>query len=222
MLSPLVINSNLEEKEEKNIFVESNGKLYEYEIRFNHMNVVDAIESYVKNETIYNFTLVNENQAKIMGTPIKFLPYMGEFKLEGSLKKTKNYLSPLVTYFLNFLNNKYKDNIITSDDLKSLYELKKMYEKDSRINELEIFENLCYGIRVSLINTYDFNEDVGKNILLGFENRETNEEFKIVLEKIRELITVSTANNKYIKGLNLRDELLNPIYEKEEVKKKVY
>ena len=222
MFKPLVFNSDLEGQKSKNIFVEANGKLYEYEIRFNHMNVVDAIESYVKNETIYNFTLVNENQAKIMGTPIKFLPYMGEFKLEGSYKKTNNYLTPIVTCFLNFLNNKYKDNIITSDDIKILYELKKMYEKDLRTNELEILENLCHGIRVSLINTYDFNEDIGKKILLGFENIGTNEEFKIVLQKMLELITVSTVNNEYIKGLNLTDELLNPIYEKEEVKKKVY
>lgn len=222
MLKPLIINSDLEENKDKNIYVESNGKIYEYEIRFNHMNVVDAIESYIKNISVYDFVLVNEKQAKVMGTPIKFLPYMGEFRLEGSCLKTNNYLTPVVSYFLNFLNNKYKDNIITNDDLKFLYEIKKYYEENSRLKELEILEDLFHGIRVSLINIYDFNEKIGNEILLSFENINISEEFKIILEKIRELIYIFTANNKYIKELNFKDEKLNSIYEKEVDKKKIY
>lgn len=222
MLKPLIINSDLEENKDKNIYVESNGKIYEYEIIFNHMNVVDAIECYIRNESVYSFHLVDEEQAKTIGTPIKFLPYMGDFRLEGSYKKTRNYLSPVLTYLLNFLNNKYKDNVITNKDLKTLFELKKQYEKDSRLEGLEIIEILCHGIRVNLINMYDFNEKVGNEILLGFENKNTNKEFKIILEKIRDLIYISTSNNKYIKELNLKDENLNHIYEDETVKKKVY
>ena len=146
---------------------------------------------------------------------------MGEFKLEDSYKKTNNYLAPLVTYFLNFLNEKYKDNAITNDDLESLYKLKKQYEKDSRMQELEILENLFHGIRVTLVDIYDFNEQIGKSIISGFKNIETNKEFKIILQKMRELIIVSTNNNKYIKELNFKDEHLTPLYE-EDIKKKVY
>lgn len=221
MLKSLLINSNVEEKENK-IYVELDGKLYEYEARFNHMSVVDAIECYMKNESIYSFHLVDEEQAKTIGTPIKFLPYMGDFRLEGSYKKTRNYLSPLLTYLLNFLNEKYKDNVITNKDLKTLFELKKQYEKDSRLAGLEIIEILCHGIRVNLIETYDFNEEVGKKILDGFKNINTTEEFKVILEKIRDLIIIATNNNIYIKELNLKDELLNPIYKKEAIKEKVY
>lgn len=222
MLKPLVFNSNLNEDALENmnnhIYIENEEKLYEFEIRFAHMCIVDALEKYINDEKIYNLMLVNEKQAKALETPLKFLPYMGKFRLPNNFFRTNNYLTPNVTYLLNFLNKKYYDNNITSKDLNTLHELKKKFEDESRKDELEIIDDLCYGIRVSLVNEHDFNERVANNIIEGMEKLNVNEDFKVVLEKMKELIYVSKNNKECIKGLGFKDELLNPIYEKEKQK----
>ena len=224
MVKPMVFNSSLNEEELENfnnhIYIENEGKIYEYEIRFAHMSVVDALEKYINNEKIYNLMLVNEKQAKSLETPLKFLPHMGKFRLPNNFFRTDNYLTPNVTYLLNFLNKKYYDNNITSKDLSALHELKEKFESEGRKEELEIIEDLCYGIRVSLVNEYDFNESVSIKIIEGMEKLNVNENFKVVLEKMKELIFITKENKKCIKGLKIKDDLLNPIYEQEKQKRK--
>lgn len=224
MIKPMIFNSSLNEKElenfNKHIYIENEGKIYEYEIVFAHMSVVDALEKYINDEKIYNLMLVNEKQVKTLEIPLKFLPYMGKFRLPNNFFRTDNYLTPNVTYLLKFLNKKYYDGNITSEDLNELYELKKKFENEGRLNELEIIEDLCYGIRVSFVNEYDFNERVATKIIEGMEKLNVNEDFKVVLEKMKDLIYVSRNNKECIKGLEFKDELLNYIYDQQKQKTK--
>lgn len=212
MLKNLNINTN--NKEEYNyIYLEHDGKIYKFKINFVHTSVGYAIEKCIKDMSVYDFILVKEDYAKCFQTPLNFLPYMGKFKLNNSFLKTKNYLYPRFNPLLHFLSEKYSDSNITNKDLSKLYDIKKDSLKLGKNNQLEIIKQLCFATQFELVEEYDFNNKVGNKILEKFENINVNDDFKIILKKLKWILSSSYNNKRYIKELGLEEIFIQIIEE---------
>lgn len=223
------ININAESNEEYNyIYLESDNKILKFKITVDSSNIFSALEKCLNNLNIHEFEVMSEKninaekEAGNLDVPLILLPYVGEFRLDNPLFKTKNYLIPTLSSnnkLLKFLNEKYKNNIFSRMDLENLCELK--HEQLIKINmqNSDIIDILCFYMNVELIDVYDLNQKVGNTIIDSLDKLISNDGIRVILAKLRFILHSSDINKKCIKDLGLELNFIQAIEDYNEKQK---
>lgn len=86
------------------IYIRYKNEILNLKITINHMDVVDAIEDYIKTADTYNFKVMSEEHVKLLyKMRPSFFPSIGKFRLDNNIKKTNNYFVPDKTPLLEEL-----------------------------------------------------------------------------------------------------------------------
>ena len=170
--------------------------------------------------------LINlEKKVGNLNIPLSLLPYVGEFRLDNPLFKTKNYLIPSNSSenkLINFLSEKYNNNLFTRMDLETLCELKNEELSKMNMDNLGLINQLCFDMNVELVEVYDFNEKVGNSVIDSLENLVVNSGIRSVLAKLRFMLHSCSINKECIKKLGLEQNFVMAIEEyNEKVKQKI-
>ena len=215
------LNINAESTEEYNyIYLENDEKLLKFKISVNGLNMINIIEKMIKNLGIYNFKVMSEknvnleNEAGNLNVPTILLPYVGEFRLDNPLFKTKNYLIPSDSSqnkLLKFFTEKYNNNLFTRMDLETLCELKSEEISKNNMNNLEFINQLCLDMNVELVDVYDFNERVGNCVIDSLEKLVVNNDVRGILAKIRFMLYSCNINKECIEKLGLEQNFATAI-----------
>lgn len=181
------------------IYLLKEDELLKYKVELDHMDVVNVLEKYISTQYQYSKEIMSLKEVEKTNIPVKFLYYLGKYKLENNILKTKNYLVPEQTEFLEFLTTKYDNEVVTSRDLNILSYL--IYDEKKWIDYL--FNNCS----VELIEKYQFNKDQINNAITNIEkllkNTESTED---VLYKLKYIISNFEDNQKIINKLGLQEK----------------
>lgn len=225
--SPINFNSFSEKKEFTRklnfydyIYLMNDNELLKYKVELDHMDVVNVLEKYIDNKKSFDNVILSEKEAKESGVPLKFLYYLGKYRLEDKFIKTKNYLAPRQTLFLNVITEKYKDNIVGSKDLYNLSKVmfETIIEEDDDTKKL--ISDLFINADVELIEKLEldekgFNSTINNIRILLNNNRQCQD----VLSKLRCILDNSKLNKDYIISLGLQSKFSSAIKkEKQKVK----
>lgn len=223
------ININAESNEEYNyIYLENDNKILKFKITVDNSNIFGALEKCLNNLSIHEFEVMSEkniNAEKAAGNldvPLILLPYVGEFRLDNPLFKTKNYLIPTHSSdnkLLKFLNKKYKNNIFSRMDLENLCELKQEQLAKINMQNSGIIDILCFYMNVELIDVYDLNQKVGNTIIDSLDKLISNDGIRVILAKLRFILHSSDINKKCIKDLGLELNFIQAIEDYNEKQK---
>lgn len=199
------------------IYLMNGNELLKFKVELNHMDVVNALEDYINTQDQYKKVIMSEKEAQKTNIPLKFFYYLGKYKLENNKLKTKNYLVPKQTIFLEYLTEKYKDEVVSHEDLCNLSELKEdaiEYEEDI---ELKLIDGLFDNIDIELVDKYVITESEIDNTIINIENLLDNEEAAVVLHKLKWMLESANDNKNNIATLGLQEKF-NSAIEKEKVK----
>ena len=202
------------------IYLQNDDQLLKFRVEFDHVDIVNAIEKYISNINIYNFKLVNEKEAKTLETPLKFFPSVGKFKLENGIIKTQNYLVPMHynRELLKLLNSKYKFSEITQKDLKNFSKIKQDCIDFDNKKELNLINDLLLGIKIELLESYKFNENVGNGIIEYIKKLVGEQEAFEVIKKLNTILISCKENNKHVEFLGLKSLFMQASQKKNKVK----
>lgn len=202
------------------IYLMNENELLKFKVELNHMDVVNVLEKYIDSQKQFDMCILNEKDAKATKIPLKFLYYLGNYRLNNYLVKTKNYLVPEQTKFLNIITEKYKDSIIVSRDLNKLNNI--MF--DAQCDEDDVTQNLIDllfdSVNVELVERFEMNlgelENTINNIRTLLQN---SRECQLVLSQLKYILEESKTNKEYITKLGLEYKF-NKAIEKQKQKVK--
>jgi len=182
------------------IYLEDDGKILKYSVGFGWMDILKLLERYINNHNITDLYIVSEEQANKNYLPLNVIPYVGRFKLDGSFKKTNNYLAPKTSRMLLWLCKKNKDQEVLSEDLNSLFILAKEAYTNHDKEKLSFMKDIVNNMKYSFI---DGNLDV-KQIeeLIKYEKNEKK------LAELKWILETSRLNKKYLRSFGLEDKFI--------------
>lgn len=208
------------------VYLNTGKKILKFKLEIDdHMAVVDALESCINNTNINDFAFVSKKEAKeIWDWQIKFLPYVGNYRLPGNYKKTDNYAIPVMTTLMSLLRNMNFDFnkkgycIVSFENLRSFVDVI-IHSEDNR-NSL-IIDKLLNHLKVTLVGEYDANvkllvNDINniKGLLNGYYD--CGSYVHRILEYVLKHSEMSIGN---IKMLCIQDKFISAVKENKEKQK---
>lgn len=202
------------------IYLISGNELLKFEIELDHIDVVNVLEKYIDSQKTFDKVIMSEKELKGTKIPLKFLYPLGNYRLENNLFKTKNYLVPNQTEFLDVITKKYWDGIVDTTDLYNLncIMIDAVCDEDDVTKKLigDLFESANVELverfeisQVELMNTINNIKDLFKN----------GREYQDVLSKLKWVLEKSKSNMEYITKLGLKDKFNNAITQERERQK---
>ena len=194
------------------IFIENNGELLKYKITIDHVAIFNTLDKYINEIPYDNIQIVKEKDVKKWGLPTSWFRYVGKFQLGENLLPTNNYLFPPQKLLFRVLTDKYKNELVTTQDL---YNLSSCYKN-------KYLKDLFRNIKIELIEKYKFNQSLEEqiNIIENLVGKKTNSIDS--LQNLKWILETSKKNKKYIKLLNLTDSFYESkrayIKEKQKIK----
>lgn len=194
------------------IYLINGNELLKFEIELNHMDVVNVLEKYIDSQKTFDKSVMSEKELKDTKIPLKFLYPLGSYRLENNLFKTKNYLVPKKTPFLDLITKKYWDGIVHSTDLEFFNYIKTdaICDEDDVIPKLIdlLFEN----VEVELVERLEMNEDELIRTMSNIRNLlNNNGDAQVVLSRLKWILEKYKSNMKYITDLGLKDKFNDAI-----------
>lgn len=189
------------------IYLISGNELLKFEIELDHMDVVNVLEKYIDSQKTFDKVIMSEKELKGTKIPLKFLYPLGNYRLENNLFKTKNYLVPEKTPFLDVITEKYWDGIVDTTDLYDLNCIKTdaVYDEDDAT--IKLISGLFENANVELIERFEIDtEELDKTIYFIRNLLKNNRECKDVLNELRWILEKSKSNMEYITKLGLKDK----------------
>ncbi len=145
--------------EDDYVYYKNDNEILKLRLHFNHMDIVDLIEEYVKNDDVYDFEVLSEYSVKKKyNIGVNFFPFVGKYRIEGNLKKTNNYFVPKLTELLALLINLYNNsnNLITYNNFEKLYSVYiNMKNKDINSNDINLLRSLLSKVYIVLEERLD-------------------------------------------------------------------
>ena len=180
------------------IYIRYKNEILNLKITINHMDVVDAIEDYIKTADTYNFKVMSEEHVKLLyKMRPSFFPSIGKFRLDNNIKKTNNYFVPDKTPLLEELIDLYNDNLVYLGTLNHLNSIKnELVKKKNRI-QLLILRELCSKFSLELVEKYNI-EALEKT--LNYSNNLINISD---LNKMKWILKTSKENEEIFSSLDL-------------------
>ena len=199
------------------IYLTNGNELLKFKVELDHMDVVNVLEKYIDNQKSFDNVILSEKAAKETKVPLNFLYYLGKYKLENNIIKTKNYLAPKQTEFLEIITKKYSDSIVDSTDLNNLNEIMfdaKYYEE---VATIELVYQLFDHVNVELVESFQIDT---KELVKTIDNirslLKNSRECQLVLSNLKFILENAKANKKYIAKLGLLDKFTSVIEEKKQ------
>lgn len=203
------------------IYIISGNELLKFKIELVHMDVVNVLEKYIDVQKNSDNVILSEKEARENEFPLKFLRYLGKYRLENNLFKTKNYLAPKRTAFLDLIIEKYKDNILDAIDLDNLYYIMSDAIIFENHNKQELICELLKGASIEFVEKFEIDkEEITKtinNIRTLLKNSRESQE---ILSKLKWILEKSEVNKHFISKLDLREKFESAV-ELEKQKQKV-
>lgn len=205
------------------IYLEKDGQILKFKVSIPHLDITDAIETYLIQTIHGNFVLKSERYAKLY-YPLNLLESVGKFKLEGNWHKTKNYYIPIPNDLTDFLYDKYrmKESNVTlySEDLSKLSDLIDTYKEVDKNLELNIINTLKSKLIVELVEVYDLDLNQLEIYIQNIEKMVGNIGSRETLYKLRNILISSEQNIDYINSLGIENKFIKAI-KKDKEKQKV-
>ncbi len=216
------------------VYLNTGKKILKFKLEIDdHMAVVDALESCINNTNINDFAFVSKKEAKeIWSWQIKFLPYVGNYRLPGNYKKTDNYAIPVMTTLMSLLRNMNFDFntegycVVTGEQLLQLADI--IVDSEDNRNSL-IIDNLLKHLKVTLVSEYDADiESLINNInnvsglLNGYYGGGRDELYGFGYDAksfLKYVLNQSQTNIENIKMLCIQDKFINAVKENKEKQK---
>ena len=198
----------------------NDNELLKFKVELDHMDVVDVLEKYIDAQKSFDNVILSEKDAKESGVPLKFLYYLGKYRLEDNFIKTKNYLAPKQTLFLQLITQKYTDNIVDSKDLYNLSKVmfETIVEEDDDTKKL--ISDLFINANVELIEKIELAEEELNSTINNVRTLlNNNRQCQDVLSKLKCILDNSKLNKDYIINLGLQSKF-NSVIKKEKQKVK--
>lgn len=187
------------------IYLEEGNELYKFEIKFNHMDITNAIEQYINRCRVIDFEVRSEQYLKENAIPKIFFPYLGKFKLEENLKSTKNYfVLNDKSYLYRLLTVMYWDNSFTPEHFEVLYDCYNECCLNKQKNKAEFILDFSSKMNIELKNKYKFEEL--KSIISNLENYVPKDELEKSKEQYRWMFESAKKNKSIISGFGLNDK----------------
>lgn len=195
------------------VYLETGEKLLKFKITIdNYMNLVDSLETYILNKKIGDFTLVNEKKLGSRKTvPKHFLPYVGKYADEGTIKKTDHYYVPKTTTLLELFIDLYKaarggkEIVITSADLNDFVDIIKS-TKD--YNDIRAIDQILSCVTIKLEDEFIFNSESLKSMVTGIRKITEKENVKELVQRLYHIQSTSKSNIENIKFLKLENNFV--------------
>ena len=222
--SSMEMQDNEENTKKKNfydyIYLISGNELLKFEIELDHMDVVNVLEKYIDSQKTFDKVIMSEKELKGTKIPLKFLYPLGYYRLENNLFKTKNYLVPNQTEFLDVTTKKYWDGIVNTTDLYNLNCIMTDAVCDENEVTKKLISNLFKSANVELIERFEIDtEELGKTIYFIRNLLKNGRECQDVLSKLRWILERSKSNIEYITRLGLKDKFNDAIIQERERQK---
>ncbi|MBR6690201.1 MAG: hypothetical protein IKL65_02600 [Bacilli bacterium] len=183
------------------IYLFKENDLFKFKVELQGMDIVNVIEEHIKMQDQEVKEIMSLKDAEKTKIPVKFLYYLGKYKLKNNFFKTENYLVPEQTDFLKLLIKKYRNKIVTHRDLINLNDLVNVeIDKD---HVLDLFLNA----KIELIEKLSFNKeelDITINNIKALLS--TNQASISVLNKLKFIISSAEDNQELIKKLGIEDK----------------
>ena len=197
------------------IYIRQDNEILNFKITINHMDVVDAIEDYIKTADTYSFKVMSEEHVKLLyKLRPSFFPSIGKFRLDNNIKKTNNYFVPDKTPLLEELIDLYNDNLVYLGTLNHLNSIKnELVKKKNRI-QLLILRELCSKFSLELVEKYNI-EALEKT--LNYSNNLINISD---LNKMKWILKTSKENEEIFSSLGL-DKKIKCAEEEKKLTKKI-
>jgi len=183
------------------IYIRHNDEILGVKITISHMDVVDAIENYIKTEDTYNFRVMSEEEVKLLRIRPSFFPFIGKFRLENNIRKTNNYFVPRKTSLLEELIDLYNDNFLYYVSLNTLNLVHNELVKKNNKTQLLILKNLCSKFYLELVEKY--NIEILEKILNNSNNLINRDDLK----KMEWMLKTSKENEEIFNSLCLNKKI---------------
>lgn len=222
--SSLEMQDNEENTKKKNfydyIYLISGNELLKFEIELDHMDVVNVLEKYIDSQKTFDKVIMSEKELKGTKIPLKFLYPLGNYRLENNLFKTKNYLVPNQTEFLDVITKKYWDGIVDTTDLYNLNCIMIDAQCDEDVAIINLISDLFKSANVELVESFEMNIDEVENTINNIRTLLNNStECQNVLKKLDWILKKSKSNIEYITKLGLKDKFNSAITQERERQK---
>ena len=215
------------------IYLLRNGNIFKVKVKLDFYEVECALVNYMLKIGPNNFKIESEKEINKRGIEKDLLKYIGKFRLEKNMLKTKNYLVPKETTLFNLLVKKSTNVIVTANDLEQLETIVYLAKEDttqpgiieevdmSEKDVLEVIYKMFDFVDIEVVDNYFVNKNVVNktidNIEKIFGNNETAQK---LLCDLKYIITSSNENKQNIIGLKLQNKFNEAIDLYEENSKK--
>lgn len=199
------------------VYLDTGKRILKFRVEINeHMEIVNALESCVDNINVKDFCVMSEKKIKEISTvPVKFLPYVGKFKLEENFIKTNNYLAPKMNDLTKLVLRMYKQSTMGYYIVNSsiLEELANVNLELSDKKDINILNNLLANINVTLVDEYDCDSELLKSNISSIGKVVDHEYGASLLHRFKWILTTSKSNVENIKYLNIEDKFIDAVKE---------
>ena len=203
------------------IYLEKDGKILKFKVTPDPGVVIYAIRKYIDEQKQEKLEILNKKEILKREVPLQFYQYLGKFRLEQNILKTKNYLVPEKSPMLELLGNKYKDNIVTNKTLKRLEQIKIDAMVDENILDLKIIDLLLENLNIYLSSEYNTNRRQLNDCIDNVDKLlYSDKEVMYVLKRLKFILETSKENKKYINKLGLKDKF-DEAFKRDNEKQKV-
>lgn len=203
------------------IYFMNGCELLKFKIELDHMDVVNVLEKYIESQRAFDKIIMSEKELKKAKIPLKFLYYLGNYRLENNLFKTKNYLAPKQTEFLYVIIGKYWDAIVDSTDLYNLNYIMNNTVCNEEDDTKKLIGDLFKSANVELVEKFEISQIELMNTINNIRGLfKKNRKYQDVLTKLKCILEKSKFNKEYIYNLGLEDKF-NSAINKEREKQKV-
>ena len=183
------------------IYIRQDNEILNFKITINHMDVVDAIEDYIKTADTYSFKVMSEEHVKLLyKLRPSFFPNIGKFRLDNNTKKTNNYFVPEKKPLLEELIDLYNNGVYLGT-LNNLNSIKNELIKKNNKTQLLILNKLCSKFSLELVEKYNI-EALEKT--LNYSNNLINKED---LNKMKWILKTSKENEVIFNTLGLNKKI---------------
>lgn len=202
------------------IYLMNENELLKFKIELDHMDVVNVLEKYIDSQSTFDKVILSEKDLEGTKIPLKFLYPLGNYRLENNLFKTKNYLVPKRTEFLDIITEKYWDGMVDSTDLYNLNSILPDAVCDEDDVTKKLISDLFNSANVELVESFEMNIDEVENTINNIRTLLNNStECQNVLKKLDWILKKSKFNMEYITKLGLKDKFNNAITQERERQK---
>lgn len=205
------------------IFLEKDGQILKFKVSIPHLDITNAIETYLNNSKLDNCILKSEKYAKLY-YPLNLIESVGKFKLEGNWRKTKNYFIPKPNALTEFLYDKYRiynENVaLYIEDLSKLSYFIDIYKEEDKDVELNIINTLKSKFIVELVEVYDLDLNQLEIYIENIEKMVGNVKSRTTLYKLRNILIFGEQSKVYINELGIENKFIKAI-KKDKEKQKV-